>query len=280
MKRGRHILALIIGAAVACTLLPVQAGHATRTSAAKASPPLGSYYLALGDSLAVGYQPDTSPSMPASWTHGYVYQFRDMLAKLAPIELQNLGVRGECTGTMITGGLNAACPTKVVSTTSQLAEAVAFIQDHPGRVNPITVNIGGDNVNGSLLSLLVATPAQQKAMLAKLYGGLTQDWATIFGSLRKACPTCNIVALNQYNPFPKGATKIDFAPAALTYSSLLSKVAKATHVKLADVYTPFVGHEILYTWISVRDIHPTNTGYTVMAEAVAKASGYPIKIVK
>jgi lysophospholipase L1-like esterase len=86
--------------------------------------------------------------------------------------------------------------------------------------------------------------------------------------------------VNQYNPYPKGALKTDLAPVFHTYSGLLAKVANATHVRLADVYTPFVGHEILYTWISVRDIHATNTGYTVMAEAVAKASGYPIHIIQ
>jgi lysophospholipase L1-like esterase len=278
MRRTHPVLALIAGVTLACALLPAQVGLVQGRAAATKAPPLGSYYLALGDSLAVGYQPDTSPTRPISWTSGYVYQFHDMLAKIAPIELQNLGVRGECTNTLIKGGLDGSCPTKVVDTPSQLAQAVAFLKDHPGRVNPITVDIGGNNLNASSIAFFVDTPAQQQALLTKLFAGMTRDWATIFGTLRKTCPTCNIIAVNQYNPYPKGALKTDLAPVFQTYSRLLAKVAKATHVKLADVYTPFVGHEILYTWISVRDIHATNIGYTVMAETVAKASGYPIHI--
>jgi lysophospholipase L1-like esterase len=282
MRHRRPILAFIAGIALACSLLPAGSGHVQAGSAAKATPPLGSYYLALGDSLAVGYQPDTNPAVPTSWTFGYVYQFRDMLSKIAPapIELQNLGVRGECTNTLIKGGLSPSCPTKVVNTPSQLAEAVAFIKDHPGRVNPITVDIGGNNLNGNAAKFLAANPLDQLTLITKLFTGMTQDWTTIFSTLRKACPTCNIIAINQYNPYPKGALKTDLAPVFENYSSILARVAKATGVKMADVYTPFVGHEILYTWISIRDIHATNVGYQVYAEVVAKASGYPIQIIE
>src|SRR5690349_11573876 len=102
MRHRRPILALIAGIALGCSMLPTGPSPAQARNTAKASPPLGSYYLALGDSLAVGYQPNTNPAAPASWTFGYVYQFRDMLNKIAPapIELQNLGVRGECSNTL------------------------------------------------------------------------------------------------------------------------------------------------------------------------------------
>ncbi len=272
MIRNR-LLAVCSAALLALTLLPSGVIQARSVQAAKA-PTLGTYYVALGDSLSVGYQP---PVAKESWTHGWVYQFRDMLNTIHPVELADFAIRGECTSTLIKGGLDPACPTKVVDSPSQLQEAVAFIQDHAGLVNPITVDIGGNNLNGNQPILLKGTDAQQKALLAKLFPAMEQDWVTIFKTLRTACPTCNIIAVNQYNPFPAGTVKFDVKALNSEYTGLLKMAAVPYKVRIADVFTPFWGHELTYTWISVSDIHPTNIGYTVMAETVAKASGYPVK---
>src|SRR5579871_2849335 len=121
MIRKHAILALVASAAVALTSVPVSRGPAL-AAATQAHATPGTYYLALGDSLSVGYQPDTS----ASWTSGWVYQFRDKLATIHPIELQDLAIRGECSDTLIAGGLAADCPTKSLQSPSQLQEAVTF----------------------------------------------------------------------------------------------------------------------------------------------------------
>jgi lysophospholipase L1-like esterase len=192
------------------------------------------------------------------------------------VELQNLAIRGECSDTLLAGGLNADCPTKVVDSPSQLAEAVTFLKDHPGQVNPITVEIGGNNLNGHKTLFLGSTPAQQQAILASLFPKLAHDWGTIFVTLRTACPKCEILALNQYNPFPAGAVKADMPALFKVYTGLLGQAAQAAKVKVVDVYTPFVGNELTYTWIARGDIHATTAGYTAMAQAVAKASGFPM----
>jgi lysophospholipase L1-like esterase len=272
MKRG-PLVALCSAALVVSALLSGGAVHARSSTAAKA-PVLGTFYLALGDSLSVGYQP---PIAAESWTHGWVYQFRDMLNTIHPVELQDLAIRGECSFTLIKGGLDPACPTKSVDSPSQLAEAVTFLQDHAGLVNPITVDIGGDDLNSNRGVLLTGTAAQQKQLFAKLFPALAQNWGITFKALRAACPTCTIIAVNQYNPFPAGTVKFDATALSNQYTKLLKQASAPYKVKIADVYTPFVGHELTYTWVSVADIHPTNIGYTVMAESVAKASGFPIK---
>ncbi len=272
MKR-RPLVALCCATLVISALWSGDAAHARSHAAAKA-PAVGSYYLALGDSLSVGYQP---PIAAESWTHGWVYQFRDMLNTIQPVELQDLAIRGECSFTMIKGGLDPACPTKSVDSPSQLAEAVTFLEDHAGLVNPITVDIGGDDLNSNRGILLTGTAAQQKQLFAKLFPALAHNWGVTFKTLRAACSTCTIIAVNQYNPFPKGTVKFDATALSNLYTKLLKQASAPYKVRIADVYTPFVGHELTYTWVSVADIHPTNIGYTVMAEAVAKASGFPIK---
>jgi lysophospholipase L1-like esterase len=268
MKRQHAFGTLLAGALVALAALPTHASHAQPVVAASV-PHQGTYYLALGDSLSAGYQPDPS----IVWTHGWVYQFRTMLAKHAPVELTNLALGGECTGTFIKGGLDPACPTKRVDSPAQLAEAVAFIKAHPGQVNPITVEVGGDNLYGNLPAFLTGTPTAQQALLTKIFTPLAPDWVTIFSTLREACPTCDIIAVNQYNPFPKGAVKADVGSVVTTYNALLMKATHAAKIRVADVYTPFVGHELDYTWTAHADIHANTAGYKVMAQTVAKASG-------
>lgn len=273
MKR-RSLLALC---SILLLALPLMAGgdaHARAGAAAKPPTP-GEFYLALGDSLSVGYQP---PVANEPLTQGWVYQFRDLLNTIHPVELQNLAIPGECSFTLIKGGLDPACSTKTVDSPSQLAEAVMFLKSHAGLVNPITVDVGGDDLNSNRTLLLTGTPAQQQQFFAKVFPAMGHNWAVIFQALRAACPTCEIIAVNQYNPFPAGTVKFNATALDKEYTHLLQQAATPFKVKIADVYTPFVGHELTYTWVAVQDIHPTNIGYTVMAETVARTSGYPIKI--
>src|SRR5689334_25093872 len=88
------------------------------------------YYLALGDSLAYGYQ----PVRPLDRTQGYVYRIHDA----RPGEtLDNLGCPGETTTTMLAGGI---CP--YPGGASPLAMAERFLRDHRGPVTLITLDIG------------------------------------------------------------------------------------------------------------------------------------------
>jgi len=101
-----------------------------------------------------------------------------------------------------------------------------------------------------------------------------RDWTVIFSTLRNACPTCTIIAVNQYNPFPSSAAASpSVAKVMAAYGTLLKQVAGPLGVKVADVNAAFVGHELAYTWIAQNDIHATTAGYKVMAKVVSKASG-------
>lgn len=117
---------LVIGvAAAAVTVLGVPA-----TAHARAMEGNGQqYYLALGDSLAAGIQPDAQGTIEPT-DQGYPNQLDTLLQAFAPgIKLANLGCSGETTGTFTTGGV---CDFQGAG--SQLSSALDFLSGHAGLV--------------------------------------------------------------------------------------------------------------------------------------------------
>ena len=85
----RRLLGLV---AVMATVLAVAAPQAS------AHPRPSKYYVALGDSLAAGYQPD--PAIGRD--QGYVPRIQRALGR--NLKLQNFGCDGATTGTLLSGG--------------------------------------------------------------------------------------------------------------------------------------------------------------------------------
>src|SRR3954447_2036211 len=106
---------------------------------ASAHPRPAGYYLALGDSLAAGYQPD--PTIGRD--QGYVTKVYDALAHGRRWELRNLGCDGATTTTLLAGGGGCSYD----GAASQLAAAERFLRLHPRRVDLITIDIGGNDLN-------------------------------------------------------------------------------------------------------------------------------------
>ena len=101
-------------------------------------PPL-SYYLALGDSITYGFQPDKAEAGvgPSGFDSGYVDVFAARLRKLSPkIQVVNYGCPGETSVTFTQGG----CPGLADGIKlhdpfrgSQLEAALSFLERTPGR---------------------------------------------------------------------------------------------------------------------------------------------------
>ena len=111
--------------ALAGVLAVVVAGcsAAPRPAPARHKPPV-SYYLALGDSLAVGVQPDAAGTSVETRS-GYADQLYATLRRSHPgLRLVKLGCPGETTVTMMKGGI---CP---YPGGSQLAAAISFLHAH------------------------------------------------------------------------------------------------------------------------------------------------------
>lgn len=190
------------------------------------------YYLALGDSLAAGYQPTSTsgcpvPPVTGCTTQGYVYDIYKNYKKaindsVNVLKLKNLACPGETTGTMITGGICTYATKTAPSLADQLDAAEAFIENNP--VAFVTIDIGANDVDGCANYILhnppdpnyatdVANCVENGATNAT-YGvnadgipGINTNLATILSGLESAEAASTksvgapIYAMNYYDPF-------------------------------------------------------------------------------
>jgi lysophospholipase L1-like esterase len=123
-----------LAAGVAAALLAAPLGDARA----------GHYYLALGDSLAVGVQPDSSGRGHRT-NAGYVDVVAGSLRRShSDLQTVKLGCSGETARSMLAGG---RCS---YSAGSQLAQAEHLLHSYGRRVVAVTVNIGDNDVEGCL----------------------------------------------------------------------------------------------------------------------------------
>lgn len=225
-------------------------------------------YLALGDSLAFGFQPN------GDFTHGYVTDLFNKLHDEGVKDFTNLGCPGETSTTFIDGH----CPASP-STPAQLATAVAFLQANAGKVSIVTLDIGANDVlQGTNPPTCVVNGPKFNADLATLDSNLT---GTILPALKKALTpkgqiTDRIVMMNYYDPLQ------NFCPNTVPFTQTLNQHLAADvsgFGTIVDVFTAFGGAGLpnlnlcIYTWICsiFHDIHATDLGYSVIADTFADA---------
>ena len=228
---GRKIIA-------ALTVMAAAALTACSSPPAAKPPPPTSYYLALGDSLSQGVQPDAAG---ASVVTGQGYPdlvYATLLASHPALRLVRLGCPGETTKTMMHGGI---CH---YSAGSQLAAGTAFLRAHRGHVFLVTIDIGANDLEdcGNRPSL---------TQLASCIGQLpkaTANVAAILASLRAAAgPGVRIVGMNYYLPalaeWRSGllgrATAELSEKFAVAYDDLLKRAYGQAGITVANVFGAF-----------------------------------------
>jgi lysophospholipase L1-like esterase len=245
-----------------------------------------SYYLALGDSLAIGAQPAADGSLVPT-NHGYVddlYAFYGF--RVPALQLAKLGCSGETTSTMITG-LGSPC---VYPAGSQLSEAVVFLQTH--RVVLITLDIGANN----LLRCLSSSTGIDPTCVLTETPTAANDLATILATLRAWAPNVLVAGMNYYDPFlaayisgPNGpALATGSLAASNVFNNAIDTVYQLLEVPVANVAAAFriesfptnVLLALTWTWMAAPpprgpDIHPNADGYAAIAGAFVKAIGAP-----
>jgi lysophospholipase L1-like esterase len=278
------ILPRVLGAVVAAGAIAL----GSPTTGWAAPSPEGSanamgYYLALGDSLAAGYQPVRG----VDFTGGYT---DDVLAGIQATDpktqLVNLACPGERSTTMVLGGVCA------YDEGSQLDQALEFLHAHGRYTRVITVQIGANDVQRCVdrATLVIDLVCIQAGMA---------DVATylpmILGKLRAEAPDAQVIVLNYYNPFLAawltGNTALAQQSAQLqaTLNAIIGQAAAASGATLADVAKAFhstdtapyplpppvgvvptnVAFICIYTWMCERnDIHANDAGYTLIGQTV------------
>jgi lysophospholipase L1-like esterase len=175
--------ASILSALVAVTLAAMGCLELAATATSAASPPT-TYYLALGDSLSTGGGATTGAS--------YVDDLYAAEQKRVPgLVLENLGCAGDSTTRMISGGL---CTT--YTTGNQLGDAEAFLRAHPGAVKFVTIDVGGDDVDGC-----VPNGVLNQTCVANGLAKVKTNMQTILGGLRAAGGNVPMVGMSYYDPF-------------------------------------------------------------------------------
>jgi lysophospholipase L1-like esterase len=235
------------------------------------------YYLALGDSLAFGYQPnlDFSHSYPQQW-------YSSNLSKKHVKSYTNYGCNGETSYTFINGGCPYAYLLHNYYSGSQLKAAISFIKAHAGQVSPVSLDIGANDLLPDIDPSTCAISANWSTDLANLDTRLT---GVILPQLTAALTvngvrTGDLVMMNYYDPYQ------NICPSSLTYVQTLNQHlatdAAEFNVPVSDVFTSFGGSTTpnpnicVDTWMCsiYQNIHATTTGYGVIANTFVSTTGY------
>jgi lysophospholipase L1-like esterase len=228
----------LAGALTTAVLTGCSGPAATGSALARPSAPPVRYYLALGDSLSRGVQPDAAGvSVPTRY--GYADQLYAALHRRQPgLRLVKLGCPGETTATMIKGGI-CRYPGG-----SQLAAAVSFLREHRSGVSLVTIDIGANDPDSCITQPSVSKLA---TCVGKSIPEATANLGTILTRLRQAAPHVRMIAMNYYLPalaeWRNGLAGRALAQvselAAAGYNTLLTDVYRSFGVRVANVFSAF-----------------------------------------
>jgi lysophospholipase L1-like esterase len=192
--RNRSTIA--VGLAGLIALGAIGVGLAT-TAGASQPAPHDLYYVSLGDSYSVGFQPTAlSATDPTGGTGGYTAY----VANHEHLRLKNFGCGGATTSSIVNRigcGDPAALHAVLYPTTTQEQAALNFIDDpaNAGRVGLVTISIGGNDVTGCTqtdpTAAIACLTAADQAITTNVTGLVTN----LNAALTAAGDTAKIVGL-------------------------------------------------------------------------------------
>jgi lysophospholipase L1-like esterase len=220
-------------------------------AAAQAAKP--KYYVALGDSLSVGWQPN-SAGVGSETSRGYTNQLLALKRRsIANLKLYKLGCAGENTSSMLGTGPKTFCQYSGDHRLgyskrrkgSQIAAAEKFLRTHRGQVAFVTIDIGANDVDGCATGGSVNFVCLNAGIAS-----IKKNIPKISKRLRAAAGRgVTIVGMTLYDPF----LYLHFDPNPTTHGLAQASVALAKNVnqaitdahkkngvtKVADVFTAF-----------------------------------------
>ena len=279
------VLAALMGAATLLVASPQVAARSARTP---------TYYVSLGDSYSVGFQPGIGSSP------GYTVY----VAKKTNLTLVNFGCGGATTTSILD---SVGCPdvlphtagAMTYPTTTQAAAAEAFLTAHRGHIGLITVSIGGNDVTGC-----VGQPNPVSCVLTAATTIKTNVTALAAALRAAAGPTVPIIGTTYpdvilgayvYPTNPGAASSVNLAKLSVVafkaiINPTLVKAYASSGGKFVDVtaaaggYIPLtrsvtsktygtipaaVAGVCTYSWFCAQgNIHATTAGYTLIGKLI------------
>jgi len=300
------------------------------------TPALGTQYLALGDSIAYGYQagkfaanagsggdceaPQAANPGNVCESHfhtGYVDVFATWLKRINPaLTVINNGCPGEKTTSLLNGYLPSTGPGLCGKGSgfpytflhhnyglgnSQLANALSVLAANPNTTDPVTLDIGANDLLDFLSACGFPAPAATACISAGLpgiYATITGNIKSILAQMKAVAPNARYIVMGLYNPYPtllnigltgdqatqmlngqikqiaidKGARFVDplpvFNPSGAVggpESGDIPSICALTGMCPGGTFNP---------GSPLADIHPTDKGYQAIASLFESASGF------
>jgi lysophospholipase L1-like esterase len=276
-------IAVLLGGAV----LMLDATSQARTTAQPVLAPPQQYYLALGDSIAYGFQPAKARAglPPSRFNTGYVDVFAARLRTIAPkIRVVNYSCPGESTKTFVDGGCPGRGDVRRLHDAfkgTQLGAALAFLRAHRGQVSPITLTLGGNDLD-ELAEACKGSFACIQGRAPRAFAQFASRLTIILRRLRAAAPKAEIIVTGIWNFNADDLKRTD--PLFRSFEATIARVTSGANVRFADTFPVFnpqgnLAREkaricALTFACSAGDPHPNDAGYRAIAAAVFAASGY------
>lgn len=262
-------------------LMLVVVGSVTASTGALADSSVPRVYLALGDSVAYG----TGAGSPLSTYVNTVFQYLKQPTN-GGVTLGVILAKSDETSTSFIGG-------------GQLASAVDQINNPDNDASVVTLTLGGNDVLNLVKPGQPCADPQSPACapaIANALATFTSNYITILQQLKQALDndpgTERFVVMTYYNPFSGvGGAALPYEQATdaallgadgvvdcsilntadprIGLNDLLTCIGQFYGATVVDVYPPFKNRGLALTHIgdAVPDIHPTDAGHAVIAQA-------------
>ena len=283
-----------MGAVVGAVLVVAVGAVLVSGPGAGAVGPVTGFYLDVGGSASLGWQPTTAHPDGERTDRGYA---NDVVALEAgsgvSLQLVETGCPGETTWAMLAGGDRCYRPPG-----SQLAADVAFLAGHRGEPGIVSVDLGHNDLFPCLASHRV-----DEGCVDQRVALVGQQLTQILGDLRAAAgPDVTFVGVGSYDPFLAGSSTgeadPDFARQSLVVVEQLDRTLAAVYgaagvpvarvagafemadtapVTVQDRVVPVdVARVCALTWMCQPpplgpNIHPNDDGYEAIARSIVAA---------
>jgi lysophospholipase L1-like esterase len=286
VKRELHVALLAIAIASALMILPV-------ATAAGASTLPTAFYLDIGGSASVGYQPTADSPHGQRTDSGYAnYLVAHEAGRGITLQLDEIGCAGETTEAMLTGG-DACYPPP----DSQLNEAIEFLNSHRDESVLVTVDLGFNDILPCLQDQRV-----NRTCVGAHMATVRSQLPEILSALKAAAsPNVVFVGVGHYDPYlayslegPSGEAFADESHYVIEQlDRTLADIYSDDAIPMANVGAAFnaddtdpvalagygvvpdnVAEVCLMTWMCQtypygRNMHPNDAGYETIADAIA-----------